>query len=307
MLAYHRIGDATGQPFDDELFSATADGFREQLRHLKKHFSVLDAESFLAAMRNDQLRLDAPSALITFDDGYRDNCDVAMPILREMGLSAVFFVAAGYVDSPRLTWWDRVAYVVKSTTRATLTLTYPEARTFNLTDDGTHLTTQRILRLYKRTPGIDQQAFFNQLERNAEVAVDTVALGRDLFMTWDHVRALQRAGMEVGGHTYDHPVLSMLPVDQQRRELLQSKTRLEDEVSIPVRLMSYPVGGPTAFSDATKGCVREAGYAAAFSYYGGFNRPGRVDPLNIRRMSVDRTDTLRILSSRASLANLCLR
>ena len=132
VLAYHRIGEADGQFFDDELFSATADGFRDQLRYLARHFSVLDASAVLKAMRGGRLELDTPSALVTFDDGYRDNCEVALPILRELGLPAVFFIAAGYVDSPRLTWWDRVAYIVKRTERPSLALTYPEPLTIDV-------------------------------------------------------------------------------------------------------------------------------------------------------------------------------
>lgn len=304
VLAYHRIGEADGQFFDDELFSATADGFRDQLRYLARHFSVLDASAVLKAMRGGRLELDTPSALVTFDDGYRDNCEVALPILRELGLPAVFFIAAGYVDSPRLTWWDRVAYVVKHTTRTKLTLSYPAPETFDLAADGPALTTQRILRAYKRTPQIDPVAFFERLEHSAEVHVDSTVLGRELFMTWAHVRALSAAGMEIGAHTYDHPVLANVSAEEQRRELKLSKTRLEQELSGSVRMMSYPVGGPAAFSPATKTFVREAGYEAAFSYYGGFNGCDNLDPQDIRRIPVERTDTLASFSSRASLSNL---
>src|SRR4051812_27878498 len=122
VLAYHRIGTAAGQNFDDELFSADAEGFHAQLLHLREHFEVVSAESLLTT--SGHLSVKRPSVLITFDDGYRDNCETAMPILEAVGLPALFFIAAGYLDRPRLTWWDRVAFIVKKTTRARLALDY---------------------------------------------------------------------------------------------------------------------------------------------------------------------------------------
>ncbi len=304
VLAYHRIGDASGQPFDDELFSASADGFREQLRYLNTHFAVLDADALMAATRHGHLQLDAPSALITFDDGYRDNCDVALPILQEQGLSAVFFVAAGYIDDPRLTWWDRVAYIVKTTERPSLTLTYPQSQIFDIAADGPGRVIYRLLRLYKQTPAIDQQAFFAQLEHSAAVGVDPVALGRDLFMTWEHVRTLARAGMEIGGHTYNHPVLSRVTADTQRHELTHARQRIEAETAMDVRLMAYPVGGRDAFTPETQQLAAGAGYRAAFSYYGGVNRPGHSDLFDLRREAIDRDDSLPLFRYRMSATNL---
>lgn len=303
-LAYHRVGVAAEQPFDDELFSATAEGFRAQVRYLRDHFDMVRVDDLLEATRSGHLSLKRPSALITFDDGYRDNCEVAMPILRELGVPAVFFVAAGYIDQPRLTWWDRVAYIVKRTDRSVLELDYPVALTIDLRTVARTQAIRHILRAYKRTAEIDQQRFFERLGEHAGVPVDDASLGRDLFMSWDQVRALSRAGMEVGAHTYSHPVLSRIPPQAQRLELSRAKERLEAETGTPVRLMAYPVGGPDAFGDVTKQLARETGYRLAFSYYGGFNRPGHSDLFDLRRTAVERDDSFPRFCFRASTNNL---
>ncbi len=304
MLAYHRIGDAGSQPFDDELFSATVDDFRAQLLHLRRHVDLLSASTLLEATRHGRLQLARPSALITFDDGYRDNCDVAMPILRELGIPAVFFVAAGYIDTPRLTWWDRVAYIVKHTDKPTLTLSYPEPLTVDVRNGSRKLATHAILRSYKRAPDIDEARFFQMLEDEAAVTAEGKAPGSDLFMTWDHVRTLASAGMEIGAHTYNHPVLSRVPPDTQRHELRHAKQRIEAETGTAVRLMAYPVGGRAAFTTATQQLAADAGYRAAFSYYGGVNRPGHSALFDLRREAVDRTDSLPLFRYRMAAANL---
>ena len=59
-----------------------------------------------------------PAALITFDDGYRDNFEVAAPILRERNVPATFFLPTAFLEAPRLPWWDQVAYAIKTDPRA---------------------------------------------------------------------------------------------------------------------------------------------------------------------------------------------
>ena len=221
-----------------------------------------------------------------------------------MGIPAVFFIAAGYIDRPRLTWWDRVAYVVKSTTRDTLEPDYPEPLRIDLRQPDRNRATQQILQAYTRTPEIDQEQFFDRLEEQAGVKVDSEALGRDLFMSWDQVRGLRDSSMAIGSHTYDHPVLAQMPEAIQLSELTRSKQVLESQTDSPIHVIAYPVGGPDTFSDSTKRLAREAGYRAAFSYYGGFNRPGGSDPFDLRRMAVDWYDSCQMFRFRVAMSNL---
>ncbi len=59
-----------------------------------------------------------PAALVTFDDGYRDNFEIAAPILRDRGVPATFFLPTAFLESPRLPWWDEVACIIKQTRAA---------------------------------------------------------------------------------------------------------------------------------------------------------------------------------------------
>jgi peptidoglycan/xylan/chitin deacetylase (PgdA/CDA1 family) len=304
-LAYHRIGVSANQPFDDALFSATADEFRAQLIYLRDHFDVLSGDTLLQAIQGGKLALKNPSALITFDDGYRDNFQIAFPILRELRVPAVFFIAVRFVDEPLLTWWDHVAYVVKTTGQTVLNLDYPVSEKIDLREIGPSQAIRRILRIYKQTHEIDQRRFLDQLALEAKVNVDSAALGRELFMSWDQIREMSQAGMEIGGHTFSHPILSQISEEAQRQELSRSKERLESETKKECRFMAYPVGGPSAFDSATKRLAQEAGYRAAFSFFGGFNRPSHADLFDIRRVGVESSDSLPMFRFRASMSNLC--
>ena len=85
-----------------------ADSFRRQLEYVSRHFSVITFAQFLELARSEQPRSwRAPFAIVTFDDGYRDNLTVAAPILENCGVSACFFVTTGYIGGSRRFDWVR--------------------------------------------------------------------------------------------------------------------------------------------------------------------------------------------------------
>ncbi|MGB2710613.1 MAG: polysaccharide deacetylase family protein, partial [Conexibacter sp.] len=109
VLNYHRVGDGSATPWDHTLWSATAEGFDAQLTFLARHAEVVGPDDLpaLAAGRRGR------RVLLTFDDGYRDNHEIAYPLLRRHGLQATFFLATGFLDRPHVAWWDEIAWMVR--------------------------------------------------------------------------------------------------------------------------------------------------------------------------------------------------
>ena len=85
--------------------------------------------------------------------------------------------------------------------------------------------------------------------------------------------------MTIGSHTVTHPILAALPEDDQHRELVDSRERIGQMLGAKPDLLAYPVGGPTAFTEVTKRLAREAGYRAAFRYFGSHNVPAADGPV----------------------------
>lgn len=224
VLNYHRVGSLADNPFDDATFSATAESFRTQMSYLKQRFAMPSVGEILDAIGRG--RFEDPTALVTFDDGYRDNHAIAFPVLRELDLSACFFVVSGLLDAPRLPWWDQVAYAIKQTRVDELTLDYPARLVFDLRTTSRRLVTWRILRAYKDAKPLDEARFVDRLAAQTGVAIDADRLGRELFMSWDNVRDMARAGMTIGSHTASHPVLASLSEAAQRHELIESRERI---------------------------------------------------------------------------------
>ena len=255
VLTYHRIGDAGSSQLDHDLFSATAGAFERQVAHLAREMDVVGLDDVPSALRARRGR----RVLVTFYDGYRDAYDVAFPILRAAGLPAVFFLATGYLDRPRLSWWDELAWMGAG---------------------------PADVAAYKRLGPADAEAFLERAGARTGRGRAPVGAADGVWMTWDMAREMRDAGMAFGGHTVDHPVLARLPTEQQEQQIRGCAARLAAELGVPMRAFSYPVGGPEAFDDTARRLVGEAGCELAFALGGGRARPGVADPLAIPRMTV---------------------
>ena len=287
VLNYHRVGNLEGQLHDRGLWSASADGFEKQLRFLKTECDVVEPQDIA----------DLPSrgrghyAMITFDDGYRDNYEVAFPLLSSAGLKAVFFLATGFLDAPRLPWWDEIAWMVHSSKRSGVAPT-PELPLRLCFDGDRQQAIGQLLWLYKKLPSDAAEVLMDDLAQATGSGRAPVSLAKATWMTWDMIRQMRQAGMTIGGHTVNHPILANLPRFEQEREITGCAKRIEEELHEPMRCFSYPRGKPDAFTDETRACLYEARVEWAFSYYGGRNHLGhnRVDLLDhfdIKRLAVE--------------------
>src|SRR5215475_11334813 len=134
VLTYHRVADATrmaGQAslFDEGVFDTSPDELDEQLAFLRRYFNPISLDDLRGLRRGRALPKNP--ALVTFDDGYRDNHDIALPILKRYDVPAIFFVATSYIEERRLFWWDRINHILKSSKRGEIVLDYPGPLTMN--------------------------------------------------------------------------------------------------------------------------------------------------------------------------------
>jgi len=291
VLTYHRVGQpgAAGD-LDEGVVDVTPDQLDRQLRYLRSWLDVVSLQDVLAWKRGTR-GLPANPVLVTFDDGYRDNHDVALPILSRHGVRATFFVAVDYVRERRLYWWDRVALVVKRSPRERVRLDYPEPLELQLRDPRARREAVRSAqRIVKDWRGLDLHRFLEELEQAAGVSLDReeeLRLAEQTVMNWHHVLALRDAGMDVQSHTRSHRVLQTLDDEDLTRELRGSREELESVLGRKVSAVSYPVGKPIGDDERIKRAVRECGYELGFSNGTGSNRLEAFDPLDARRISLD--------------------
>ena len=283
-LNYHRIGEAQASSYDRGLWSASADTFSEQLRFCKNQLEIIGPADLPRVLAEKHGRY----AMFTFDDGYRDNYEVAFPILRHENVTATFFVASGYIDSPALSWWDEIAWMVRTSQHSGLELSPWLAAPVSFDEPNREAAIVTLLRRYKAMPAEHNAGYLDAIAAVAGTGRGGDHANDQLWMTWEMLREMKAAGMTIGGHTVTHPILSQMSSQNQLSEILECGRRLASELGEPMRYFSYPVGNVISFDATTQQCLRQAGVSYAFSYYGGYRRFDDWNDYDIRRVAVER-------------------
>lgn len=255
VLIYHRVLPAPDPMLADEPDAAA---FAAQMDLVAGLFNVLGLAEAVDRLASGSL---PPRAVaITFDDGYANNLEVAAPILAARGLPATFFIATGFIEGGRM-WNDTVIEAVRHAP-AELDL---EALGFGR---------YRLPDIAARRRAIDEllsRLKYSELPermRHAEAIAERAGM-RDAgapMMNERQLRELAALGMEIGAHCVSHPILTRIPADAARREILDSKGRLEDLLGAAVRTFAYPNGRPGLdYAREHVAMVREAGFSTAVS------------------------------------------
>jgi len=268
VLAYHRIHPiaAADYPFDTGVISAAAEEFTRELQYVQRHLDVISLRE-LADGFSDPRQLPKRPAIITFDDGYWDNYEIAYPILKDLGLPACFFVITGLVGTHQVPWWDQVACCMKHSRTASVSSPFhKDDPPYLLSPAHRDAAQQRFLRNLKTTPWSRALDALQCLREETAIRPEAY-LERPMFMSWQHIREMQAGGMEIGGHTRTHPVLSNIEERAQlRNEILGCYTDLRTELGRDPLAFAYPIGLDSAMSPSVDRQIREHGFQLTFSY-----------------------------------------
>jgi peptidoglycan/xylan/chitin deacetylase (PgdA/CDA1 family) len=245
---------------------------------LARWFEVLPLREAAARLREGALPNRA--ACVTFDDGYADNVEVALPILRRRNVHATFFLATAFIGGGMM-WNDRIIETVRRAPDGALDARCVGLDMLPVSNFGLRLQAiDRLLAVLKYLPPEERQRRVNEL------STPTAAeLPSDLMMTVDQVRRLRESGMEVGAHTVSHPILAKLDPEHAADEIGESKHKLEAITGAPVTLFAYPNGKPGVdYRREHIDMVRKLGFEAAVSTTWGVARAGS-DPFQLPRFT----------------------
>lgn len=279
VLIYHRVLPEPDPLLPDE---PDATGFAAQLDVIGSLFNVLPLAEAVRRLRAGQLP--ARAVCITFDDGYANNCEVALPVLKSRDMPATVFVAPGFLSGGRM-FNDTVIEAVRRAS-CELDLTREGFGRYELPDDSARIRAiAAILPVLKYLPQAER------MRRAAAIAERVGAeLPDDLMMTEEQVRRLHGEGIGIGAHTVNHPILANVDEATARREIVESKSRLAEMIGAPITTFAYPNGGPARdYTARDVMLAREAGFELAVSTAWGA-ATAATDPLQIPRIAPwDRT------------------
>jgi peptidoglycan/xylan/chitin deacetylase (PgdA/CDA1 family) len=263
ILGYHRIADAGDDPFD---MCVSPANFAEQLEALGAIAHVLPVEELV----NRAAAGTAPkrAVAITFDDGYADVLESAVPLLRRAATPATVFIVSGLLGAEF--WWDRLAAI---------TARHAEASMPGDDDRSVH---SLYLRL-RSQPDEQRETFLREFDRE----LPPIATAVPRSVTVEELRQLASEPLiDVGAHTHTHAWLPALDASSRISEIASCRTDLEEITGRPVSGFSFPYGG---CSHALREEVRSAGYAFACVSHGGV-LSARQDRYSVPRFWVRNQD-----------------
>lgn len=291
VLNYHRIDDPNKDGFDTlkANVSALPQEFERQMKYVSENFNVISCEYLAACLRGESTMPQYP-ALITFDDGYYDNLKNAYPVLKAHSLSAVIFLATSYIGGRKSFYWDYVSRCFYHTSRSYADLPVLGYRNWSSDEEK-----QRVILEWVEAVKRLTEAEKNSAVQNLSHILNVRDMDQEtskMFLDWNDVRFLSQNGIEFGAHTVSHPILTRVSLDQARAEIINSKLKIEEEISKSVISFAYPNGGRADFSDDICKLTASSGIEVAFSLLAGPTRYSSVKkkPMSIRRIFLTHTD-----------------
>lgn len=301
ILMYHRI-----LPKEDKRFALEEPGmvvhpdtFQMQLRELKRHFDLVSLSGWLDA-RDRGEQLPKRACAVTFDDGWQDNYQYALPILESERVPATLFAVAEKIGTDFQFWPNIVAGLLaeghgqRLAQHPTLAPVMAE-----LDVSGGALDREQTAKCIGALKKLTDAEVFAALESLDWRRLCGDTLGTAL-MSWSQLKAMQDSGwVTIGSHTCSHQRLTQaLSNDALEQEVVESKRVLQENLGKPVDLFCFPNGD---YDPRALKLVREH-YRAAVTTRRGINQSGRISDHELTRIGIhnDVTHTARLFSARLS-------
>lgn len=255
----------------------------QDLRSSGTSCSVADVAAFVRG----ECALPPRSFAFTFDDGFRNNLDVAAPLLDDFHLHASFYIVTDFLGVEAMTWADRIESAIAETDAHLIVLPFLNPSTLRLRNADERIQAATAIRAYvKSSPSVDHDAFADDVCLQLGVPNPPLLEGIDHKLTGDQARQLDSHKLfSVGSHSKSHAILARLPKHLLEMEIDESCQALSRVLGRAVNEFAYPEGFTGSFSPAAVRRLRENGIVSAVTTIPGPNSVG-IDPLKIHRVFV---------------------
>jgi peptidoglycan/xylan/chitin deacetylase (PgdA/CDA1 family) len=289
VLTYHRVlpRDLQKNSFSAPSIVVTPATFEKHVRFISRFFKPLSAQEFAAALRGER-PLPKRACLVTFDDGWYDNLEFALPILKRHGVPALLFVATGYIGSERCFWQERLGRLLYRAwglpAQAESVFASLRAPHIPKLDEPRAREAIRALISDMKDGEVGKAlALIRSLEERLGASEGTASLGEDRFLSWQELQTLRASGVfEIESHAVSHVPLTKVKADAVTGELNESREEISRRLDHRPTLLAYPNGD---CDEAVANLVRSAGYELAFTTERGYVGP-TSNRFQLKRMNI---------------------
>lgn len=285
ILAYHRFVDDNSVYLDKgPVMHHPIQEFEKEIVYLRKHYDIICMDEAVNAIRSGQ-GFSRPSVVLTFDDGYLDNYTLAFPVLRKHNVPATIYLTTSLIGTSNKTWPDQIESALLETTSKQFA--HPDLF------GGRPLSIATKSEKEKACLAIGQALKRMPHGRRVRILQDVIdSLGCDgkcgarsrLMLNWDEVKEMEAHGITFGSHSHTHPILSKMPFEQAKEEILRSKNVIEDKLGQPVKHFAIPNGGKDDFTAELRAYCEEIGFESVATLIAGINKPRDRAVFDLRRI-----------------------
>lgn len=262
--------------------------FKKQIRYIKKHFDVVSTSKLVNILRHNSFG-ERDIAAIHFDDGFDSYADIALPVLKEEGITSTVFLVYNMVigDIPIR---NKLAFCLNVGGKKDFFKTLkPLFKKFSGKEEELkNMNVSGFLSWSKNNFDSEHDAIVHEYFQS--ILKPTVY--KSPFMDLEGVNSIvDDPFVEIGSHTLTHSMLSSLSESDQYREIIQGHNKIENLIKRKTDFFAYPYGGIPHFTEVAKKIAQENGLVA-FSTYGGIN--DSFDTGDIRRVTLANHSSLEI-------------
>jgi len=258
--------------------------FGMQIKYLKKHFEIISFSEAVERMRNGKIK--RPTAVITFDDGYQNNYDVAFPILHREGIPATIFLTTGLINTNDTVWYCRLNLTLSQTRRPHIDWNgfKFDLSTLDLKAKTSVAIQESLKRLEHSQLMTTMRRIILQLGDDPDYLIEMDSPFRMLDKT--AIAEMAASGfIEFGAHTHNHAILSQLSDKERYNEIRESIKAVYELTGRPCRYFAYPNGRAEDYNSETIKDLETCGIQSAVTTISGPNDI-MTPPMELRRYGI---------------------
>ncbi len=261
IFTLHQIEEQTSDPFSPNSILKITPQFLEETINIvrTKGFDIISLDEMHNRLKRPDTQ--APYAVFTFDDGYKDNRDLALKVFEKYNIPLALYIVSDYSSGEGELWWLALEKIIQQNT--TLKDPFSQSRTYSA--KTTKEKEQVYDKLYWQLRSMDQTKQRESICRFAnDHNFDILSLTKDLIMDWQELRELNKHPLvTLGAHTKSHFALSLLSEQEAIEQIVKGVEVMKTELGQDPQHFSYPYGDANCAGPREFAIAKELGFKTA--------------------------------------------